>query len=137
METSFGVTTGTILYFFRNCIGTFAVKSVFRSSVGKSDKNGRSNWMPRAFNRSGSDMTFCRINASPILPPFCSCALGASASASSDRPAIQVIVIDSAGRKLAGGDELDRTLDRAGVDRALRTQLRDLERNGSLDFLES
>jgi len=49
-------------------------------------------------------------------------------------PVPQIIIIDPGGRKLAGSNDLDRTLDRAGVDRSLRGRILELVRSGSLSF---
>lgn len=48
----------------------------------------------------------------------------------------QVIIIDSGGRRVADSSDLDRAFDRAGVDRALRGQIRELVRSGDLGFIE-
>ncbi|MBN2289443.1 MAG: hypothetical protein JXQ83_08940 [Candidatus Glassbacteria bacterium] len=52
------------------------------------------------------------------------------------RPMTQVIIIDSGGRRVADSSDLDRAFDRAGVDRALRGQIRELVRSGDLGFIE-
>ncbi len=54
----------------------------------------------------------------------------------SERPRTQIIIIDSSGRKLAGSYDLDRTFDRAGIDRGLRRQIRELVRSGSLTLAD-
>jgi hypothetical protein len=48
------------------------------------------------------------------------------------RPQTQIVIIDSNGRKTPGGGDLDRALDRAGLDRSLRGQIQELIRSGSL-----
>ena len=51
-------------------------------------------------------------------------------------PQTQIIIIDSVGRRIAGSSDLDRTLDRAGIDRSLRNRIREMVRSGSLSFTE-
>ncbi len=51
-------------------------------------------------------------------------------------PRTQIIIIDSGGRRIAGSSDLDRTLDRAGIDRSLRNQIREMVRSGSLSFTD-
>ncbi len=88
------LSSGTMVYFFRNWIGTCLVKSALKLSNGSSGLKGISYWMLNASRSWVSVMIFFWISISPALPPFSFFIFWASLKSSSETPKLSLSIFE-------------------------------------------